>query len=53
MSLSPLSEQERIITILDALQTETQRLEALYVWKLAALDELKVALLYQVFSGQL
>ena len=53
VSLPPLSEQERIITTLDALQTETQRLEALYARKLAALDELKAALLHQAFSGQL
>lgn len=45
-------EQRRITARLDALQTETRRLEALYARKLAALDELKSALLHQAFSGQ-
>jgi type I restriction enzyme S subunit len=48
-----LSEQRRITARLDALQTETRRLEALYAKKIAALDELKSALLHQAFSGQL
>lgn len=46
-------EQSRIVAHLDALQTETRRLEALYARKLAALDELKTSLLHQAFSGQL
>ena len=46
-------EQSRIVKHLDALQTETRRLEALYARKLAALDELKTSLLHQAFSGQL
>lgn len=50
---SDLPEQRRITARLDALQTETRRLEALYARKLAALDELKAALLHQAFSGQL
>uniref|UniRef100_UPI002634EEEA restriction endonuclease subunit S n=1 Tax=Novosphingobium sp. TaxID=1874826 RepID=UPI002634EEEA len=49
----PLSDQPAITARLDALQTETRRLEALYAKKLAALDELKRALLHQAFSGQL
>jgi len=48
-----LAEQKRITAKLDALQTETRRLEALYARKLAALDELKTSLLHQAFSGQL
>jgi type I restriction enzyme S subunit len=47
------SEQTRIAQKLNALQTETRRLEALYARKLAALDELKASLLHQAFSGQL
>jgi type I restriction enzyme, S subunit len=48
-----LTEQRRIAAQLDALSAETRRLEALYARKLAALDELKAALLHQAFSGQL
>ncbi|HLN26974.1 MAG TPA: restriction endonuclease subunit S [Gemmataceae bacterium] len=49
----PLSKQREIVTRLDALHEETQRLESLYQRKLAALDELKKSLLHQAFSGQL
>ena len=51
--MMPLREQRRITARLDALQTETRRLEALYARKLAAFDELKASLLHQAFSGQL
>jgi len=51
--LPSFEEQESITACLVALQTETRRLEALYAKKLAALDELKSALLHQAFSGQL
>lgn len=47
------AEQEKIVTTLDALYEETQRLEALYQRKLEALDELKQSLLHQAFSGAL
>lgn len=47
------SEQTAITARLDALQTETRRLEALYARKLAALDALKASLLHQAFSGHL
>lgn len=53
IALPPLPEQRRITARLDTLQAETRRLEALYARKLAALDELKAALLHQAFSGQL
>jgi type I restriction enzyme, S subunit len=53
LALPSLPEQRLITARLDALQTETRRLEALYAKKLAALDELKSALLHQAFSGQL
>ena len=38
---------------LDALATETQRLESLYEQKQAALAALKKSLLHQAFSGEL
>lgn len=46
-------QQEKIVSIIDSLTEETQRLESLYQRKLAALDELKKSLLHQAFSGQL
>ncbi len=51
----PLSliEQAEIVTKLDKLSTETQRLEAIYQQKLTALTELKKSILNQAFSGQL
>ena len=48
-----ISEQQQIVTKLDALRDETQRLESIYQQKLAALDELKKSLLHQAFTGQL
>lgn len=49
----PVAEQERIVTQLDALAAETQRLTRLYENKLAALAALKKSLLHQAFSGEL
>jgi type I restriction enzyme S subunit len=48
-----LPEQERIIAELDSLSEETQRLESIYLQKLAALDALKKSLLDQAFTGKL
>jgi len=48
-----VSEQRAIVSILEDLREETQRLETLYRQKLAALDELKKSLLHQAFTGQL
>jgi type I restriction enzyme S subunit len=45
--------QVAIAKKLDALAEETQRLTAIYTRKLAALEELKKALLHQAFSGEL
>lgn len=45
--------QAKIVESIDVLSTETQRLEALYRQKLAALEELKKALLHQAFAGEL
>jgi type I restriction enzyme S subunit len=47
------SEQRRIVTQLDALAAETQRLARLYEQKMAALADLKKSLLHQAFSGNL
>ena len=51
--IPPLQEQERIISALDGLLESGQRLASIYVRKLAALDALKKALLYQAFTGNL
>jgi len=47
-----LAEQKQIVAKLDALATETQRLESLYQQKQAALAALKKSLLHQAFTGQ-
>jgi type I restriction enzyme, S subunit len=48
-----LPQQRHVVTRLDALRTETQRLESLYQQKLNALDALKKSLLHQAFNGEL
>ncbi|MBP7950203.1 MAG: restriction endonuclease subunit S [Verrucomicrobiales bacterium] len=48
-----LPEQRRIATQLDALSAETQRLAGVYERQLAALGELKQALLHRAFAGEL
>ena len=48
-----LCEQGIIITKLDLLEVETHRLEAIYRRKLAALNELKQAILQKAFTGEL
>ena len=53
IELPNLAEQERIVSTMDSVRKETQRLESLYQRKLAALDELKKSLLHQAFSGVL
>jgi type I restriction enzyme S subunit len=53
ISFPPKLEQQGIVVKLDNLFDETQRLESIYQQKLAALDELKQALLHQAFSGEL
>ena len=49
----PHEHQQRIVTTIDSLTEETQRLESIYQQKLAALEALKKSLLHQAFSGQL
>lgn len=53
LPIPPLPEQHRIVSKLDALSTETKKLEAVYRKKLADLDELKKALLQKAFQGEL
>ncbi len=53
ISLPSLREQEKIADKLDALATETQRLERIYEQKQAALVALKKSLLQQAFNGEL
>jgi len=48
-----LADQICIADNLESLREETQRLEANYRQKLAALDELKKSLLHQAFTGEL
>ena len=42
-----------IVSKLNDLDEETQRLESIYQQKLAALDELKKSLLHKAFAGEL
>jgi len=51
--LPPLEIQMKVVSDLEELSAETQRLESLYQSKLDALDELKKSLLHQAFSGNL
>lgn len=48
---SDLSIQGELVLKLDTLREKTQQLELLYQQKIAALDELKKALLHKAFSG--
>jgi type I restriction enzyme S subunit len=48
-----VSEQQKIVSILTDLDSETQRLESVYQQKLVALEELKKSLLHQAFAGAL
>jgi len=53
LDLPPIDQQKVIIQEIDNLHKETQRLEAIYQQKLAALDALKKSLLDQAFRGEL
>lgn len=48
-----IDKQKRIVAKLDFLSTETQRLEAIYKLKIAALNELKQSILQKAFTGEL
>lgn len=51
--LPGLVEQRRVVEQLASISNETQRLEAIYEQKLAALNELKQSILQRAFSGEL
>ncbi|MNT72052.1 EcoKI restriction-modification system protein HsdS [compost metagenome] len=51
--LMPIEEQQTIVQKLDALSTETKKLEILYQQKINDLDELKKSILAKAFSGEL
>lgn len=48
-----LEEQWAVVTLLDRLRAEAQRLESIYQRKLAALEELNRSLLHEAFAGNL
>jgi len=52
-AIPPIEIQKIIVEKLNNLIEQNQRLETIYQRKLAALDELKKALLHQAFSGEL
>jgi type I restriction enzyme S subunit len=51
--IPPLGEQKQIISVLDGLFENGQRLASVYERKLAALEALKKSLLHQAFTGKL
>lgn len=51
--LPPLKTQQTIVRQLDALRSETQKLEAVYQQKIVDLEELKKSILQKAFSGEL
>jgi type I restriction enzyme S subunit len=53
IAFPPVENQHQIATELDSIASETQHLTHLYERKLAALEELKKALLHQAFHGEL
>lgn len=53
LPIPPLPEQKSIVARLDALSSETKKLEAIYKQKLADLEELKKSVLQKAFSGEL
>ena len=53
IAVPSLDEQQRIVSRIDSVREETQRLESLYQHKLATLAELKQSLLHKAFSGEL
>lgn len=51
--IPPISIQKAIAKKLDALSTETNKLEAIYINKLVDLEELKKSILQKAFNGEL
>lgn len=52
-NLSTLTEQQTIVQKLDALSSETKKLEKIYQKKIEDLEELKKSILQKAFSGEL
>ena len=53
ISVPSISEQQKIVSQLDSLSTETKKLETLYQRKLNELEDLKKSILQKAFSGEL
>lgn len=53
LPLPSVTKQKQFVAKIDVLHEETQRLEAIYQQKLAALEELKQSILQKAFSGEL
>lgn len=53
ISFPPLKQQERIVASIDTLTDESQSLVKIFIKQVAALDELRKALLTQAFAGEL
>ena len=53
LNFPPVGRQKCIVEEIDELHEETQRLANIYQQKIAALEELKKALLHKAFSGEL
>jgi type I restriction enzyme S subunit len=53
IQIPPRDYQDKVIAVIDEIHAETQHLTRLYERKLAALEELKKALLHQAFNGKL
>jgi len=51
--LPPIKDQQAIVKKLDALSSETKKLEAIYQQKINDLDELKKSILQKAFNGEL
>lgn len=51
--MPPIKEQQNIVQKLDALSTETKKLEAIYQQKINDLEDLKKSVLQKAFSGEL
>ena len=49
----PFEKQKEIVKKLDALNTETKKLEAIYQQKINDLEELKKSVLQKAFAGEL
>jgi type I restriction enzyme S subunit len=53
IAVPAVQRQKKIVSLLDELVEETQRLESVYEHKRSAINELKKSLLHQAFSGEL